>query len=308
MGAVAWGGVALADKPHDWELNLQKAASPIMERVHSFHTLLLYIIFVVAGFVLVLLLWVIFRYNARINPTPSRTTHNTLIEVVWTVVPILILVVIAVPSFRLLYFANKAPAENDAQGITGAVITIKVQGHQWYWSYVYEASYQVDGKGFAVKKDGKPLDALAGAHFKFDSHSACIGDGSDAKSCDDFAKANGRKPIRLLDVDNPVVIPEKTTVRLLIEGMDVIHSFALPSMGIKLDANPGRINETWVRAERVGWYYGQCSELCGTNHGFMPIAVRVVTRDEYNKWLAGAKSNPLFDKVEEPKRADAQPQ
>ena len=307
IGAMAWGNVALADRPHDWELNLQKAASPVMEKVHSFHSLLLYIIFGVVAFVMVLLLWVMIRYNARANPTPSKTTHNTMIEVVWTVVPILILVVIAVPSFRLLYFANKAPAENDAKGETGAVITIKAQGHQWYWTYVYEASYQVNGKGFAVKKDGKPVDALKGAHFKFDSRIACIGSGdkSDTDSCEAFAKANGRKPIRLLDVDNPIVVPVNTTIRVLVQGMDVIHSFAIPSMGFKVDAIPGRTNETWIKVERVGWYYGQCSELCGTNHGFMPIALKVVTRDQYNKWLAAAKANPDFEKVEEPKRADA---
>ncbi|MCW5773413.1 MAG: cytochrome c oxidase subunit II [Rhodospirillaceae bacterium] len=307
VGAVASAGAALADKPREWQTNLQDAASPLMDRIHSFHSLLLYIIFGVAVFVLALLLWVMIRYNARANPTPSKTTHNTMIEVVWTVVPILILVVIAVPSFRLLYYADKAPKEDAAKGETGAVITIKARGHQWYWSYVYEASYQIDAKGFPVKENGKPVDALKGAHFRFSSRIACIGgkDADDQKNCAAFEKANGRKPVRLLDVDYPIVIPVNTTVRVLVQGMDVIHSFAMPSMGVKVDANPGRLNETWLQAKKVGWYYGQCSELCGANHGFMPIAVKVVTREEYDKWLAAAKTNPDFEKVEEPKRADA---
>lgn len=291
-------GAALADQPREWQFNLQEAASPLMDRIHSFHTLLLYIIFGVSAFVLVLLLWVMLRYNARANPTPSKTTHNTMIEVVWTVVPILILVVIAVPSFRLLYYSDKA---------TEATVTIKARGHQWYWSYVYETSYQVDGQGKPVTKEGKPADNLANARFVFDSRIACRGskDDTDKKNCAAFEQVNGRKPVRLLDVDNPVVIPVGTQIRVLVQGMDVIHSFAMPSMGIKVDANPGRINEGWIYAKKPGMYYGQCSELCGADHGFMPIAVKAVPRDEYEKWLEEAKKK--FDKVEEPKRADAAP-
>lgn len=293
-----WLAPALADQPRAWQLNLQEAASPLMDRIHSFHTLLLYIIFGVSAFVLALLLWVMVRYNARANPTPSKTTHNTMIEVVWTVVPILILVVIAVPSFRLLYYSDKA---------TEAAVTVKARGHQWYWSYVYETSYQVDGQGKPVMKDGKPVDDLAGARFTFESRIACRGGQNDAdkKSCAAFEQANSRKPVRLLDVDNAVVIPAGTQVRILTQGMDVIHSWAMPSMGVKADANPGRINETWIYAKKPGMYYGQCSELCGADHGFMPIAVKAVPRDEYEKWLADAKKK--FDKVEEPKRADAAP-
>ena len=291
-----WLGTALADQPREWQLNFQEAASPLMDRVASFHTLLLYIIFGVSAFVLVLLLWVMVRFNARANPTPSKTTHNTLVEVVWTVVPILILVVIAVPSFRLLYYADKA---------TESTVTIKARGHQWYWSYVYETSYQVDGQGKPVLKDGKPADNLAGARFVFESRLACRGakDDTDNKNCAAFEQANGRKPVRLLDVDNPIVVPVGTQIRVLTQGMDVIHSWAIPSMGVKMDANPGRINETWIFAKKPGWYYGQCSELCGTDHGFMPIAIKAVPRDEYEKWLEDAKKK--FDKVEEPKRAEA---
>jgi cytochrome c oxidase subunit 2 len=281
-------GSALADQPREWQFDLQEAASPLMDRVQSFHNLLLYIIFGVAGFVLVLLLWVMFRYNARANPTPSRTTHNTLIEVAWTVVPVLILVVIAVPSFRLLYYSDKA---------TDATMTIKARGHQWYWSYVYETAYEVDGQGKPVMKDGKPVDKLANARFVFESRIACRGSNNDAdrKNCADFEQANDRKPVRLLDVDNPAVIPVGTQIRVLVQGMDVIHGFAVPSMGVKIDAIPGRVNETWLYAKTPGMYYGQCSELCGLDHAFMPIAVKAVPRDEYEKWLGEARKK--FDKL-----------
>ena len=292
----SWLGQALADQPREWQLNLQESASPLMDRIVSFHNLLLYIIFGVSVFVLILLLWVIVRYNARANPTPSKTTHNTMIEVVWTVVPILILVVIAVPSFRLLYYSDKA---------TEATVTIKARGHQWYWSYIYETSYEVDAQGKPVLKDGKPVDKLDKARFVFESRIACRGanNDQDKKNCADFEQANGRKPVRLLDVDNQVVIPVGTQIRVLVQGMDVIHAFAMPSMGAKVDANPGRINETWIYAKKPGIYYGQCSELCGTDHGFMPIAVKAVPREEYEKWLEDAKKK--FDKIEEPKRAEA---
>jgi len=302
---VALPDAAWADQPRPWQLNLQEAASPVMESIHRFHTLLIWIIFGVSIFVLALLIWVMVRYNARANPTPSKTTHNTLVEVVWTVVPILILVVIAVPSFRLLYFADRAPHEDTAKNEPGATLTIKARGHQWYWSYVYESSYKVDDKGFAVKQEGKPVDDLAGARFSFDSRIACRGGINDAdkKNCADFEAANGRKPVRLLDVDNAVVVPVNTSVRMLVQGMDVIHSWTVPAMGTKVDANPGRINETWFKATKIGTFYGQCSELCGQDHGFMPIALKVVSRADYDKWLAEAKGK--FDKVEEPKRAEA---
>jgi cytochrome c oxidase subunit 2 len=303
VGLAAWLDAAWADQPREWQLNLQESASPLMDRITSFHTLLLYIIFGVSIFVLALLLWVMIRYNSRANPTPSKTTHNTLIEVVWTVVPILILVVIAVPSFRLLYYSDKA---------TDSTITIKARGHQWYWSYVYESSYEVDPEGKPVMKDGKPVDRMAAGRFVFNSRIACKGGKEKAEQdkCADFEKANGRKPVRLLDVNNPVVIPTGTQVRVLVQGMDVIHSWAMPSMGAKVDANPGRINETWVFAKKPGFYYGQCSELCGDEHGFMPIAIKAVPRDEYEKWLVEArekakKGEPEWEVVEEPKRAEA---
>jgi cytochrome c oxidase subunit 2 len=287
---------APADQPRPWQIDLQASASPLMDRVEGFNQLLNVIIISITLFVLALMVWVIFRYRERANPTASKTTHNTLIEVVWTLVPALILAVIAVPSFRLLYYSDKA---------ANPTITIKARGHQWYWSYVYDSSLQVDESGKPIAREGKPVDNLADSRFVFDSRIACRGgsDENDRKSCADFEQTNRRKPIRLLDVDNPIVIPTRTEVRMLVVGMDVIHAWTIPSMGVKVDAVPGRVNETWIYAKEPGTYYGQCSELCGRDHGFMPITVRAIPRAEYETWLAEAKKR--FDKVEEPRRAAA---
>jgi cytochrome c oxidase subunit 2 len=289
--------------------------------VRWFHdSLLLPIIVAISVFVLALLIWVMMKYREKANPTPSKVTHNTMIEVLWTVIPILILVVIAVPSFRILYLADKAPSETT--------VTIKARGHQWYWSYVYESVYQVgepvtlterdgktprknrDGTEAKVRKpvlqNGKPVEMLKDGKFVFDSRIACrdYGKPDEKKKCDDYEKAVGRKPVRLLDVDNEVVIPVGEYVRVLVAGMDVIHAWTVPAMGVKTDANPGRINEVWIYAKAPGLYYGMCSELCGADHGFMPIAVRAVPRPDFEKWLADAQKK--FDKLEEPaKRADA---
>jgi cytochrome c oxidase subunit 2 len=192
----------------------------------------------------VLLVIVIFRFNARANPVPSKTTHNTLIEVVWTIVPVMILTAIAVPSFKLLFLQQTLPQ---------ADVTIKATGKQWFWSYAYPD-----------------------AKIEFDSI---------------MLQDKDRKPDqpRLLAVDNEVVVPVNKVVRVQVIGADVIHAFAVPSFGIKIDAVPGRLNETWFKATREGVYYGQCSELCGKDHAFMPIAVRVVGEKEYEAWLEQAK-------------------
>jgi len=208
--------------------------------------------------VLILLLIVMFRFNARANPTPSRTTHNTLLEVLWTVIPVAILVVIAIPSFRLLFFQLNTPQ---------ADLTVKATGKQWYWTY----DYPDNGK------------------FEFDSV---------------MLKDDALKPgqPRLLSVDNEMVVPVNKVVRVQVIGADVIHSFAVPSFGIKIDAIPGRLNETWFKATREGMYYGQCSELCGRNHAFMPIAVRVVNDQAFAAWVDEAKKK--FAATDEPATAD----
>ena len=238
--ALAAGGAALGDQPRPWEITLQEAATPVMENIISFHNLLLVIITVITLFVLALLVIVVVKFNAKANPVPSRTTHNTLIEVAWTLIPVLILVAIAVPSFRLLFQQLDIPK---------ADLTVKATGKQWYWSY----SYPDNGK------------------FEFDS-----------------LMAADKQP-RLLGVDNEMVVPVNKVIRVQTTGADVIHAFAVPSFGIKIDSIPGRLNETWFKATKVGMYYGQCSELCGKDHAFMPIAVRVVNDQEFAAWVEAAK-------------------
>lgn len=236
---------AVAGAPQPWELGLQPAATPVAQQLHDLHNGLLIIISVITAFVLLLLLYVMIRFNARSNPVPSKTTHNTLVEVLWTVLPIIILVGIAIPSFRLLYFADRT---EDAE------LTVKIIGHQWYWSYEYP-----DNGNFAF----------------------------DALMVEDEDIQPGQ--LRLLETDNEVVLPVDTNVRLLMTADDVIHSWAIPAFAVKLDAVPGRVNETWTRIEREGVYYGQCSELCGVRHGYMPIKVRAVSKEEFTAWVAEAQ-------------------
>lgn len=240
-------GAASAEmgQPSPWEINLQAAATPVMESIHSFHNFLLVIIIAVVVLVLALLIVVALKFNEKANPVPSRTTHHTLIEVVWTVVPVLILVAIAIPSFRLLFLQLDVPQ---------ADLTIKVTGHQWYWSYEYP--------------DNGP--------FGFDSMMV------------PEAELKPGQP-RLLAVDNEVVVPVNKIVRVQVTAADVIHSFAVPSFGVKIDAIPGRLNESWFKSTKEGLFYGQCSELCGKDHAFMPLAVRVVSDEAYAAWLAEAK-------------------
>ena len=242
IGDTAW---AVPGQPSPWEMTFQDAATPVMEFIHQFHNWLLVIISLITLFVLALLLIIFVRFNAKANPNPSRTTHNTLLEVAWTLLPVIILVAIAVPSFKLLFLQTTIPQ---------ADLTIKATGKQWYWSYAYPDS-----------------------NFEFDSLLAC-----------DQARAKCEQP-RLLAVDNEIVVPVNKTVRVQVIGADVIHAFAVPSFGIKIDAVPGRLNETWFKATREGMYYGQCSELCGKDHAYMPIAVRVVSDKDYGTWLEQAK-------------------
>lgn len=239
---LAAGGVAFAEigQPEAWEWHLQGSASPVMDNIVWFHNFLFVLITLITLFVLALLVIVVVKFNARANPVPSRTTHNTLIEVAWTLVPVLILVGISVPSFRLLFLELDVPK---------ADLTIKATGKQWYWSYAYP-------------DNGK---------FEFDS-----------------LMAQDKQP-RLLGVDNEMVVPVNKVIRVQVTGADVIHAFALPAFGVKIDAIPGRLNETWFKATKTGMFYGQCSELCGKDHAFMPIAIRVVNDQEFASWVETAK-------------------
>jgi cytochrome c oxidase subunit II len=238
---------AHAAQPVPGGIGLQEGVTPVKAEIAWMHDMwLMPIITAITLFVLGLLLYVIVRFNAKANPVPSKTSHNTMIEVIWTVVPCLILVAIAIPSIKLLYLESVVPKSD---------MTLKVTGHQWYWSYEYP-----DHEGLA-----------------FDSYML-----SDA----DAAKAG--EP-RLLGVDNQVVVPVGKTVKVLVTAQDVLHAWAVPAFGVKMDAMPGRMNETWFRADKVGVYYGQCSELCGKDHAYMPIAVRVVTQADFDKWLVDAK-------------------
>ena len=262
LGAAAvcgLGGAAMAAQPEPWQMGLQPAATEVMASVRWFESFTLIIVTVITVFVLALLIYCMVRFNAKSNPNPSRASHNTAIEVVWTVAPILILVIIAIPSFRLLYKQLDIP-ESD--------MTVKVTGYQWYWGYEY------------------PDERYAGISF-------------DSYMLDDAAREqlmqekglNAQQVPRLLAVDNDVVVPVGKVVRVQVTAADVLHSFAMPAFGIKVDAVPGRLNETWFRADAPGVYYGQCSELCGTNHAFMPIAIRAVPEDQFEAWAEAAKTD-----------------
>jgi cytochrome c oxidase subunit 2 len=287
-------GSVLATQPREWGIGMQPSASPFMDQVADFHTLLMVIITLITVFVLGLLVWVMIRYNEKANPNPSKTTHNTLIEIIWTVVPVAILVVIAVPSFRLLYAADNAGHNLP--------ITIKARGHQWFWTYVYQQSLKLNDKGQVVDAGGKvlkwngdngkysglPVETLK-TPFLYKSELLC----ETAAQCKKASVKLGRKAIRLLDVDRQLVIPTGVKIRLVLVSADVIHAFAMPSMGVKLDAVPGRNNETWLYARKPGIYYGQCSEICGRRHAYMPIAIRAVSPADYAKWLVAAQAKAI---------------
>lgn len=245
LAMIAGAGPGLASGlAEPWQLGLQDAASPVMEKVHDFHFLMLVIQFAIVALVLGVLGYIIVRFNAKRNPVPSKTAHNTVLEIVWTAVPIVILVVIAIPSIRLLYFADRTP---DYE------MTLKITGHQWYWSYAYPDH----------------------GDFQFDSIPV---------AADELQPGQPR----LLTVDNRIVLPVNTKIQLLITANDVIHNWAVPALGLKTDAVPGRTNESWVEITREGNYYGMCSELCGVNHGFMPIHVEAVSKEVFAAWVKEA--------------------
>lgn len=256
-GLAVSAGAAFANglgQPEPWQLGLQQAASPSMYGIHSLNNLLMWIITIITLFVGVLLLYVVFRFNDKKNPTPSKTTHNTMIEFVWTVVPILILVGIAIPSFRLLYLQRDIPK---------ADLTIKATGNQWYWGYEYP-EYKVSAD------EALSFDAIM--------------------KTDDERKEGDP---RLLATDNAVVVPVNKVVKVVVTGADVIHAWAVPSFGVKVDAIPGRLNELWFKADKKGVFYGQCSEVCGKDHSFMPIEIRVVSDADFKKWIEETKTAGL---------------
>ena len=238
-------GVVGAPKP--WEMGMQRSFSPIKDRVIELHNEVLVIITVITLFVGGLLIWVMIRYNSKRNPVPSQTSHNTIIEILWTVIPVLILVVIAIPSFRLIYYQDRTPDPD---------MTIKVTGHQWYWEYTYPDQGNLDIESrYIHDEDLKPGQ------------------------------------LRLLEVDNQLVIPVGKKIRILTTSSDVIHSFFIPAFGVQRYAIPGRTIETWMEADQAGTFYGECNQICGQDHSRMPIAVKAVSEADFKAWVAEAKKS-----------------
>ena len=254
LSSTFMGGPALAAEPmptpsfpKPWQLNLQTPATPQAEMLYDFHTLLLWVITAISLFVLALLVICVVRYNEKANPVPAKWTHNTPLEIIWTVIPVIILVGIAIPSYRILYHLDRT---NDAE------MTLKITGNQWFWSYEYvDAGISFD----AIAIPDAEINVKAGQH-------------------------------RLLETDRQVVLPVDTNIRLLFTANDVIHAWTIPAFGVKLDSMPGRINETWTRITKPGRYYGQCSELCGVDHSYMPIVVDAVSKEEYQRWVEQEKA------------------
>jgi cytochrome c oxidase subunit 2 len=255
VATAAAGAVAWAAEPHPWQLGFQPPATPVQARLEAFNNELTVIIGLITVFVLGLVLYVIVRFNHQRHPVPTRTSHNTVIEILWTVVPVLILVIIAIPSFKLMYYMDRVPNPD---------MTIKVTGHQWYWSYQYP-----DHGGLA-----------------FDSN---------------LVQEADLKPgqPRLLTVDNPLVVPVDTNIRVLITSTDVMHDWFVPSFGVQEYAIIGRLNESWFRIEHEGVYRGQCDQLCGINHAFMPIEIKAVAKDAFKRWLVDAKKQFAHDNQDE---------
>jgi len=284
LGALALApGLAFAasGQPSPGEIGMQGSVTPIMDSIHAFHdNLLLWVAVLISLLVLALLAIIIVRFNARANPTPARFTHNTLIEVIWTVLPVIILVIIAIPSFAVLTDQLTMPDGTrkylgsnifsfGSVDVPAPALTIKATGNQWFWTYEY-----VD--------EGKHFDSYL------------LPEVDPKGQNEDRPHLKPSEP-RLLAVDNDLVVPVNTTVRVQVTGADVIHAFAVPSFGVIIDAVPGRLNETWFNARKEGIYYGQCRELCGKDHAFMPIAVRVVTQEQYKTWLNALKAGTVED-------------
>ena len=255
LAALATSAIGAVPRP--WGLDFQEPATEQARRLQDFHDMLVVIITLIAFFVLALMVYVVLRFRASRSPVPTRTAHNAVVEVIWTVVPVIILVLIAIPSFKLLYWLDRTDE---------AEMTLKIIGRQWYWSYEYPDQ----------------------GNFTFDST---------------IIPETEIKPgqYRLLEVDNRVVLPIDTNVRLLFTASDVLHAWAVPAFGVKMDSIPGRTNESWVRIEKEGVYYGQCSELCGVGHAYMPIAVEAVSRERFQSWVREAQQK--FARIVAPERA-----
>lgn len=240
--------------PKPTQMGLMEAASSRMERITDFHNnLLMWIITAIVIFVMGLLFWVAIRYNRKKNPTPSKTTHNVLIEILWTAIPVLILIIIAIPSFKMLYYLER---------VEDPEMTVKVTGYQWYWGYEYVDHDNINFLSYMIPED--EVDPA-------------------------------KNQVRLLSTDNPVVLPIDTNIRFIVTAADVLHSFTVPPFGFKKDAVPGRLNETWVKIDKPGIYFGQCSEICGTNHAYMPIEIHAVTKEEFEEWLITAKEKFAYN-------------
>ena len=287
-GLVAGAGAALAQEaglgaPVEWQLGFQEAASPVMRDIVSLHNFVLWLITVITVFVTGLMVYIVYRFNAKSNPVPSKTTHNTTLEVLWTVIPVLVLVAMAIPSFRLLYKADVVPTPERVAEIYGidvdGEITLKATGFQWAWQYDY-----VD-LGISL-------------------FSSCrIGYGPDYYCFGGEPLEGG---LRLLETDNPVVLPVNTLIKIQTTAGTVIHAWSVPAFGVKMDAVPGRLNETWFVAERIGTYYGQCSELCGRFHAYMPIQVSIVSRADYDAWVSEQLAAAQPDRLTAPSTLFAQ--
>jgi cytochrome c oxidase subunit II len=252
-------GAALAQAvgaPRPWEMDMQPAFGPVKQQQIDLHDLVLVIITLITLFVAGLLVWVMWRYNAKRNPVPNRTAHHTLLEISWTVIPVLILVIMAIPSFRLVYYEDKT---RDAD------LTVKVTAHQWYWQYSYPQQDNIDFSSYMITDDQLKPGQL-----------------------------------RLLEVDNPLVVPVGKNIRVLQTSTDVIHSWFIPALGVQRYAIPGRTIETWFRVDQPGVFYGECNQICGTNHSRMPIVVRAVTPQEFDAWVTEAKAK--FADASEPRR------
>lgn len=265
---------------HQWQLGMQPAFSPIKEKIHNLHHWLLYIIFGIVLFVLALLVVVVVRFRASKNPVASKRTHNLPLEVVWIAIPALILIVLAVPSFRLLYYGGQNPE---------ASMTVKIVGHQWYWQYVYADDAKVAASAATAGKEASENAVLPAANLAANAEPVAPALDFDSRMIPTEELKPGQK--RLLEVDNPMVLPVGEVVRLQFTGADVIHGWMVPALGIHRNTVPGKLTEAWVRIDKPGTFYGQCMQICGVNHGFMPIVVHALPKVDYDKWLVLAKQN-----------------